>query len=822
MYQPAPPPHTAPGLQYDRVPDTRQRKLGIRPLDGKDLYQGLGSGILSWGKRFVRQIMFAERASGFQWSEDVKEDVLGHHLTGMAERYYSQQVEGWFEEQPTPEHAMQRLLHTFATKITPAQRMKIFTATKSSKRSWTEHYLYLVAVSEACGGADNLVQDNIVHYADPNVRVSILARFSRTRIDYLQQAEELAHFAQSTEVELRGKNIRKDEVDTVDNGRRAYPKTRTYNRKDRRDMRTCYNCGKPGHLKRACPEGSAEARATDDVDFVLTIGGSSVKEDYWILDSGSSRHLVNDASLLEDPEKHTSEFVAADGGHLRITMRGSVIIATTVLGKRTKVRLTDVYFAENLERNIISYGLLESKGCGISYRGELDTTGRDVLMSALAQHEEDVGQDVQKGSLMHFHKRLAHLNYDTIIRMTKDPASGIQLTDELRANCLACAQGKQTKNPQSRKDTGRNAPIDVIGGVICSDLKGPMAPRDRLGNRYLVNFIDHRTNYCRVFLAKSKDVAAQRFKHFMAFFERQINCRIHVLRADGGGEYKTLELFCKDTGIARQVSEPRNQASNEKAERMHRTIINMVRSMLLACGLPLSFWGDAAEYAVYILNRSPSKANLGRQLPLQMLTKSIPDLSDIVAFGSPCTVHRDASNKSLGERGKQGIIIGKIDEMKGYRVYLPREKTVIVTQHVRNVEILTKEQNAQLRRVHPTVKDGENGERGGYASMNNSLPVSREKSKGRGQRKPWTRDAHMTRTAAQKVCRNDEESTRSGEEINSVREADPKNYGQAMRIGQRENCLTAMSEELQALEDNGVWLVVVPPNNSHVLHTKWV
>uniref|UniRef100_A0AAV1TYK1 Uncharacterized protein n=1 Tax=Peronospora matthiolae TaxID=2874970 RepID=A0AAV1TYK1_9STRA len=136
MYQPAPPPHMAPELQYDRVPDTRQRKLGIRPFDGKELYQGLGSGFLSWCKRFVRQIMFAERASGFQWSEDVKVDVLGHHLTGMAERYYNRQVEGWFEEQPTLEHAMQRLLHTFATKITPQQSMKIFTAPKSSKRSW--------------------------------------------------------------------------------------------------------------------------------------------------------------------------------------------------------------------------------------------------------------------------------------------------------------------------------------------------------------------------------------------------------------------------------------------------------------------------------------------------------------------------------------------------------------------------------------------------------------------------------------------------------------------------------------------------------------
>ncbi|KAG3176358.1 hypothetical protein PC128_g17330 [Phytophthora cactorum] len=33
-------------------------------------------------------------------------DILSHHLTGMVERYYNQQVEGWWEEQPTLEHAM--------------------------------------------------------------------------------------------------------------------------------------------------------------------------------------------------------------------------------------------------------------------------------------------------------------------------------------------------------------------------------------------------------------------------------------------------------------------------------------------------------------------------------------------------------------------------------------------------------------------------------------------------------------------------------------------------------------------------------------------
>lgn len=50
--------------------------------------------------------------------------------------------------------------------------------------------------------------------------------------------------------------------------------------------------------------------------------------------------------------------------------------------------------------------------------------------------------------------------------------------------------------------------------------------------------------------------------------------------------------------------------------------------------------------------------------------------------------------------------------------------------------------------------------------------------------------------------------------INSVREAGQKNYGQVMTTEKRENWLVAMSEELKALEDNGIWLVVVPPNIS--------
>ena len=49
--------------------------------------------------------------------------------------------------------------------------------------------------------------------------------FPDGRIDYLRQAEELAHFAQSTEIELRGKNIGKDVVNNVRNVRETCAET---------------------------------------------------------------------------------------------------------------------------------------------------------------------------------------------------------------------------------------------------------------------------------------------------------------------------------------------------------------------------------------------------------------------------------------------------------------------------------------------------------------------------------------------------------------------------------------------------------------------
>ena len=127
----------------------------------------------------------------------------------------------------------------------------------------------------------------------------MLARFNLTRIDYLRQAEELAHFAQSTEIELRGRHIGKYVVINVRNVREKA-------RNVRRESRKCYICGKPGNIKSAFPGDKVTRKSSDDVDFVLAVDDSSAGDGCWILNSGSSRHLVNDANMLESPEDYTS------------------------------------------------------------------------------------------------------------------------------------------------------------------------------------------------------------------------------------------------------------------------------------------------------------------------------------------------------------------------------------------------------------------------------------------------------------------------------------------------------------------------------------
>ena len=125
----------------------------------------------------------------------------------------------------------------------------------------------------------------------------------------------------------------------------------------------------------------------------------------------------------------------------------------------------------------------------------------------------------------------------------------------------------------------------------------------------------------------------------------------------------------------------------------------MVLCMLFRYGLPINFWGYAAEYAAYVLNRMPTRANVGRKSPLEILTGKPVTVMDVVVFGSPCKMYQTPTSKLTGKRSAAGIIIGNNEETKGYQVYMPRFQALITTRHVSQIKILTTEGNDQLTQV---------------------------------------------------------------------------------------------------------------------------
>ena len=68
-----------------------------------------------------------------------------------------------------------------------------------------------------------------------------MAKYETHRVDYLVHAEELAHYAQAIEMEaLPGRFFGKEVADHVDESTPC------------KETRTCYGCGKIGHIKAYC------------------------------------------------------------------------------------------------------------------------------------------------------------------------------------------------------------------------------------------------------------------------------------------------------------------------------------------------------------------------------------------------------------------------------------------------------------------------------------------------------------------------------------------------------------------------------------------
>ncbi|CAA7024878.1 unnamed protein product [Microthlaspi erraticum] len=172
-----------------------------------------------------------------------------------------------------------------------------------------------------------------------------------------------------------------------------------------------------------------------------------------------------------------------------------------------------------------------------------------------------------------------------------------------------------------------------------------------------------------LYFLKTKDEAFDKFVEWKKMVEIQSERKVKKLRTDNGLKFCNIKFdqFCKSEGVVRHRTCTYTPQQNGVAERLNRTLMNRVRSMLSESGLEQKFWAEAASTTVYLTNRTPS-SEIDFDIPEERWTSAVPSLEGLRRFGCVAYVH--STDGKLNSRAKKDIFTGYPEGVKGFRVWL--------------------------------------------------------------------------------------------------------------------------------------------------------
>ncbi|GJZ61489.1 zinc finger, CCHC-type containing protein [Tanacetum coccineum] len=158
-----------------------------------------------------------------------------------------------------------------------------------------------------------------------------------------------------------------------------------------------------------------------------------------------------------------------------------------------------------------------------------------------------------------------------------------------------------------------------------------------------------------------------------------------MLRTNRGGEFTSNEFtqYCKENGIARQLTAPYSPQQNGVVERRNRTIMSTTRCMMKATNMPQNFWAEAVRHAIYILNSVPTKA-LEDITPYEAIKQRKPNLENLRIFGCIAYVKVPSQHLTkLDDRSIKMVYLGNEQGSKAYRLFDPTTQRVCVSRDVK-------------------------------------------------------------------------------------------------------------------------------------------
>ena len=269
----------------------------------------------------------------------------------------------------------------------------------------------------------------------------------------------------------------------------------------------------------------------------------------------------------------------------------------------------------------------------------------------------------------------------------------------------------------------------------------------------------------------------------------------------------------------------------------------MTRCMLMGMSVPRKLWPEAAQYAVYILNRSPATA-LGDVTPEERWSNHKPSVAHIRTFG--CIAFALVSYEKrtkLDEKSVKCVLMGVSKESKAYRLYNPDTEKIVISKDVKFDEtkgwdweeskqdsglfweeiVEEKEVDGTMENEHETEE--ENGPRdeatdtfpaveevaGNGEGVNEGAPT--RGPVGRSKRAPvWMKDYVAGHTSF--FIEEEDEII-----VFFTASHDPESFEEAAR---EERWREAMIAEIKSIEENETWELVELPAGAKVIGVKWV
>ncbi|GKA64059.1 putative RNA-directed DNA polymerase [Tanacetum coccineum] len=231
--------------------------------------------------------------------------------------------------------------------------------------------------------------------------------------------------------------------------------------------------------------------------------------------------------------------------------------------------------------------------------------------------------------------------------------------------------------------------FDFDCDLIHLDLWGPYRVTYREGYGYFLTIVDDFSRVVWVYLIKSKDEVFGYFVDFVNLISNQFLKKVKIIRSDNGTEFinNKMDVFLRDKGIVHQTSCAYTPQQNGIAERKHRHLLNVARSLLFQGGIPLCYWTDCVLTATYLINRLPSSVLAGKS-PFSMLYGREPSLSHLRCFGCLCFSSILNNSDKFSSKSEKCILIGYSSSKKAYKLLSLENRSYIFSRDVKFYETI--------------------------------------------------------------------------------------------------------------------------------------